>query len=196
MGCALAIAARELGAEVTLLLGPTELAPPKGVVVERFETAAELRALSLERAAGADAVFMSAAVADYRPVSPEPGKRKKSDGVPELHLEATEDILAELGRAKGQGRFLAGFALETGSDEGVEQEAIRKLESKSLDLVVGNRADVEGEGFGADTNRVFVVDREGRGQWLPAASKEDLARRIWKRALPLMGLDHEPELLA
>jgi len=196
MGMALAAAARDLGARVTLLLGPTELAPPEGVTVQRFETAEQLCAMTLEAARGAEAVLMSAAVADFRPVAPEAGKRKKSDGVPELALQRTVDILAQLGANKPEGQLLVGFALESGSDAQVEQEAIRKLADKSLDLVVGNRADVDGEGFGGSHNRVFVLDREGGGQWLPSASKQALAARIWKRALPLMGLGREADLLA
>ncbi len=196
MGMALAAVARDLGARVTLLLGPTELAAPDGITVERFETTEELRASTLERAPSAEVVIMSAAVADFRPRSPEVGKRKKADGLPELLLEATPDILAELGARKPDGQLLVGFALEAGSDDQVEQESIRKLDAKALDLVVGNRADVEGEGFGSVTNRVFVVDREGRAQWLPATSKEELAPQIWKRALPLMGLGREADLLA
>ncbi|HKI84922.1 MAG TPA: bifunctional phosphopantothenoylcysteine decarboxylase/phosphopantothenate--cysteine ligase CoaBC [Candidatus Krumholzibacteria bacterium] len=185
MGMALAAAARDLGARVTLCLGPTELAPPAGVSVRRFESAAELAEITLAEAQHHEFVFMAAAVADYRPKNPSKSKWKKSEGPPKLELTATQDILSELGRRKRADHFLAGFALETGSDAELEKEAVRKAVAKKLDLVLGNHADREREGFQSSTNRIFLVDGQGRGLWLGPAEKDELARLIWKRVLQL-----------
>ena len=186
MGIALASAARDRGADVTLLLGPSELSPPDGVVVQRFESAAELGSLTEASAPTSDVVIMSAAVADFRPASPELGKRKKADGVPELRLTATEDILAGLGASKPAGQLLVGFALESGGDKTVETESVRKLADKGLDLIVGNRADRDGEGFSSSDNRIFIAERNGTGRWLPPASKVELAGQIIERIVALL----------
>lgn len=183
MGIALASAAHEMGASVTLLLGPSELQPPGQIVVERFTTSEELRAQLAVHAPDSDAVIMSAAVSDWRPVAAAPAKLKKSDGPPALQLEATEDLLAGLAARRPAGQFLIGFALETGDDASVEEQARQKLERKKLDLICGNRADVAGEGFGGDSNRLYLYDRRGTGNWSPAASKAELARMILDRAL-------------
>lgn len=196
MGMALATAARDLGARVTLCLGPTELPPPAGVNVRRFESAAELAEITLSEAEHHDFVFMAAAVADYRPKNPRRTKWKKSEGKPKLELTETQDILSELGRKKRPGQFLAGFALETGSDSELEREAVRKGVAKKLDLVLGNHADREGEGFQSSTNRIFLVDGQGRGLWLGPAEKEELARLIWKRVLELLSGENEAIELA
>lgn len=185
MGIALAARARDLGATTTLLLGPTDVPPPPGVEVHRFASVTDLQELVQHHAPEADAVVMTAAVSDYRPKDPAEGKTKKEDGVPTLELEATPDLLAGLGQAKPAGQCLIGFALETGDDTTVQEQAQAKLERKGLDLIVGNRADVEGEGFESTTNRVYVLDRDGYGEWLPPGDKAALAHRIWDRALDL-----------
>jgi len=187
MGLALARAARDLGARVWLLLGPTELRPPEGVAVERFESAEELRDLTLDAAPQSDWVIMSAAVSDFRPAHPIAGKWKKDEGLPRIELEATRDILAELGAAKREGQILVGFALETGADERVVAEAARKLQEKQLDFVVGNRADLKDEGFSAETNRVYLLEAGGAGRWLPRGPKEELAREILRHILESTG---------
>jgi phosphopantothenoylcysteine decarboxylase/phosphopantothenate--cysteine ligase len=183
MGLALAESARDLGARVTLLLGPSELPPPGGVDVRRFTTAAELLALATSEAPGADAVAMAAAVADFRPTRAASGKLKKDAGIPSLQLEATDDVLAALSARRPVGQFLIGFALETGDDAQVEAQAKAKLATKRLDLVCGNRADVAGEGFEGDRNRVYLAARDGAAAWVGPASKREVADAIWKRAL-------------
>jgi phosphopantothenoylcysteine decarboxylase/phosphopantothenate--cysteine ligase len=185
MGIALAEAARELGAEVTLLLGPTELEPPARVSTHRFDSVDALQALVREHVTGCAAVAMAAAVSDFRPVDPKAHKLKKDQGVPTLTLEPTVDILAELGTTKGEGQCLIGFALETGRDTDVEQESRRKLQGKNLDLVCGNHADLPGEGFEGPSNRLYLLDRAGLGQWMGPASKAELARAVWERAIEL-----------
>jgi len=185
MGIALAASARDLGAEVTLLLGPTELSAPTGVHVERFESSRELAALIESHRADADFIAMSAAVGDYRPVQPSPAKHKKQSGLPSLKLEATDDILLSLGAHKPDTQCLIGFALETGGDDVVEREAAEKLSRKHLDLVCGNRADRAGEGFSGATNRIYLLGRDGEGAWLAPSDKATLARQIWLRAASL-----------
>jgi phosphopantothenoylcysteine decarboxylase/phosphopantothenate--cysteine ligase len=183
MGIALADVARELGADVTLLLGPTEVPPPAGVRVERFATASELAALVRQHAPQADAIAMAAAVADFRPAQARAGKMKKDAGPPAIELTPTEDVLASLGRAKPAGQFLIGFVLETGDDTAVEEQTRRKLARKNLDLACGNHAGRPGEGFGSDTNRMYLWGRDERGSWVGPAGKREVASAIWRRAL-------------
>ncbi len=174
-GHALAAAAAGLGAEVVLVTTAPALAPP-GVEVVAVTTAAEMESAVLERGASADAVVMAAAVADFRPKEPLSTKWKKADGPPEIVLEPTTDILAELGRRKGPGQVLVGFAAETGPD-GLVSSARRKLEEKHVDLVVGNDVAAEGAGFEGDTNAVTIVTAGGARQ-LPLASKQAIAAAV------------------
>ena len=174
-GHALAAAAAGLGAEVVLVTTAPALAPP-GVEVVAVTTAAEMESAVLERGASADAVVMAAAVADFRPKEPLSTKWKKADGPPEIVLEPTTDILAELGRRKGLGQVLVGFAAETGPD-GLVSSARRKLEEKHVDLVVGNDVAAEGAGFEGDTNAVTIVTAGGARQ-LPLASKQAIAAAV------------------
>jgi phosphopantothenoylcysteine decarboxylase/phosphopantothenate--cysteine ligase len=185
MGIALAAAAKSMGARVTLLLGPTELEAPQGVDVQRFESAAQLAELCTKHAASADLVLMSAAVSDYRPSHAEAGKQKKEEGLPKIDLQVTDDILAGLGKSKPDGQRLIGFALETGCDDVVEANAAKKLAAKKLDLVCGNRADVDNEGFAGDRNRIYLLDAAGKGEWVGPMDKSLLARRILERVLEL-----------
>lgn len=177
-GLAIAAAARAAGADVTLLLGPTDLPLPEGVAVERFETVDDLKEQLEAHAPRADVVVMAAAVSDWRVKNPSATKLKKGAGAPSLELESTPDLLAGLGASRPEGQVLVGFALETGDDATVESQARAKLEGKQLDLVCGNRADVAGEGFGGDTNRWFLYGRDGKGAWTDALGKDALARRL------------------
>ena len=173
-GHALAETAHRRGAIVTLVTA-SELAPPAGVEVIAVETAAELKDAVLSRADGADIVVMAAAVADFRPKQASSTKLKKRDGLPDLVLEPTDDILFELGRRRHAGQVLVGFAAET--DDAVEEGA-RKLREKGADLVVVNevgRADV---GFGTDTNAVTILGRDGDRTDVPLASKRTIADAV------------------
>jgi phosphopantothenoylcysteine decarboxylase/phosphopantothenate--cysteine ligase len=123
----------------------------------------------------------AAAVADYRVKHPAAGKIKKSEERLTLDLEPTADILAELGRTKGE-RLLVGFAAETGDPL---PEARRKLASKHCDMMVGNRVDREGSGFGSDDNEVVLVLRTGEAVALPRAPKREVADRIFDHLLKL-----------
>ncbi|MGH9180009.1 MAG: phosphopantothenoylcysteine decarboxylase, partial [Acidimicrobiales bacterium] len=175
-GHALAEAAAARGAAVTLVT-TTALPVPAGVAVVRVETAAEMERAVLEAAGTADVVVMAAAVADFRPKAPAGHKLKKADGVPDVVLEPTTDILAALGRAKRPGQVLVGFAAET-SDAELVAAATEKLRAKHLDLVVANDVSAPDAGFDADTNRVVLVTADGSEQTVPLSDKRAVARAV------------------
>ncbi len=156
-GYALAAAARERGADVTLVT-TVQLPVPPGVEAVEVETAAEMAEAVLAHAKGSDVIVMAAAVADFRPASPSATKLRKSDGPPEVVLEPTLDILAELGRARQSGQVIAGFAAETGS---LRERAAEKLRTKGVDLIVANDVGEEGVGFAHETNAVSIVTSDG-----------------------------------
>jgi phosphopantothenoylcysteine decarboxylase/phosphopantothenate--cysteine ligase len=152
-GYAVAAEAVARGARVTLVT-TVELEAPCGVDVVAVETAAEMQAAMQRAAAGADVVVMAAAVADFRPVLAATGKLKKRDGVPEIVLEPTPDIIAGLAATKPDGQVLVGFAAET---DDLVDNAASKLRSKRLDLVVANDVSAPGAGFRHDTNAVTLL---------------------------------------
>jgi phosphopantothenoylcysteine decarboxylase/phosphopantothenate--cysteine ligase len=158
-----------------MILGPHTVAPPAGVAVTRVGTAEEMRAAALEVAAGADAVVMAAAVADFRPKAAAPDKLKKEHGVPELVLEPTPDILAEVSEHRRRGQVLVGFAAETGD---VEARGREKLTRKHLDLLVANLVGREGTGFGADTSQAAILSAAGDDVALRDWTKAELARAV------------------
>ncbi len=180
MGYALAEAAAARGARAILISGPVRLAPPRGVEVVSVRTAAEMREKVLENLEPAGIVIKAAAVADFHLSKVPDHKVKKTAARITLELDPTPDILAELGRNKGD-RLLIGFAAET---QNVEQEARRKLESKNCDMVVGNL--VGGEtGFESDENEAVLVMRTGETISLPRAPKREIADRVLDEALKL-----------
>jgi phosphopantothenoylcysteine decarboxylase / phosphopantothenate---cysteine ligase len=170
-GEALATEAAARGATVTLVSAAERPAPP-GLELVRVDTAAEMEAEVLARAGAADVVVMAAAVADFRPKVASPEKLRKGDGPPEVVLEPTVDILAELGRRKRPGQVLVGFAAETGD---VRASAEEKLRRKHLDLVVANDVTVPGAGFGHDTNAAGLLDAAGTWTDVPLTTKRELA---------------------
>jgi phosphopantothenoylcysteine decarboxylase/phosphopantothenate--cysteine ligase len=170
-GEAVAVEAALRGALVTLVTS-ADRPPPPAMDVVRVETAAQMEAAVVALAAEADVVVMAAAVADFRPKAPADDKLQKSDGVPDLVLEPTTDILAELGRRTRPGQVLVGFAAETGD---VRAGAERKLRQKRLDLVVANDVTVPGAGFGHDTNVATLLDAEGKWTDVPLTTKRALA---------------------
>lgn len=175
MGYALARRARRRGAQVTLISGPTWLAPPPGVRLIPVMTAAEMREAVLKEFPNATAVLMAAAVADYHLETFVPKKIKRGEGPIQLSLKPNPDILRELGTRKN-GQVLIGFAAET---EAVVDNAKRKLREKNLDLIVANDVTERGSGFEGDTNVATLVDRQGGVHPLPLMSKEELADRIY-----------------
>lgn len=173
MGYALAEAARERGAHVVLVTGPTELAPPAGLPTKRVETTEEMQREVQRLVAGADALIMSAAPADYRPTTRAAKKRARSNGPLTVELEATPDILGSLERPKHI--VVVGFALETG--DGLAK-ARSKMQNKALDFVILNDALEPGAGFEVTTNRVTILGRNGTQVDLPLLPKRDVAERI------------------
>jgi phosphopantothenoylcysteine decarboxylase/phosphopantothenate--cysteine ligase len=174
MGWAVAEAARDRGADVTLIAGPTGLSPVPGVSMVSVVSSEEMRKAVMTRFSGADVLIMAAAVADFRCVRPAPGKIAKGSRSFTLSLEPTADILAELPRERA-GQLVVGFAAETGE---LIDRARRKLHTKNMDLIVANNVSEAGSGFGSDTNRVTLLDRHGRCEALPLLSKRVVADRI------------------
>ena len=181
MGYALAEAAAARGARVILISGPVHLAPPRGVEVVPVHTAVEMRDQVFERLAPAGIVIKAAAVADFHLSKVPDHKVKKTAARISLELDPTPDILAELGRKKGD-RLLIGFAAET---QNLQQEARRKLESKNCDMVVGNLVGSNDTGFESDLNEVVLVMRTGETVALARAPKREVAERIFNEVLKL-----------
>jgi len=173
-GYAIAEEASSRGADVTLIT-TVELPVPPGVRTVCVETAAQMKTAVDAAARTADVVVMCAAVADFRPVVAADGKIKKRDGVPEVILEPTPDILAGLGAAKRDGQILVGFAAET-SD--VEANAREKLAKKNLDMVVANDVSAPGVGFQHDTNAVTIYLSTGDEKPVPLSGKRTIARHL------------------
>ncbi len=190
MGYAIARAAAARGAEVTLVTGPTSLDVPLGVEVVRVASASELGDATTMRAAGADVLVMSAAVADFSLARIAGGKMKKEDfgEAPRLELKRNRDVLADLARARRERPerrpVLVGFAAET---ERLEQHARAKLAAKGCDIIVANDVSQTDAGFEVDTNRVTIVGPGERVAALPLMSKDEVAHQV---------LDHAKELLA
>jgi phosphopantothenoylcysteine decarboxylase / phosphopantothenate---cysteine ligase len=208
-GHALAEVAWRRGAEVVLIT-TTKLHAPPGVVVERVETAAEMERAVLAHAAQADVVVMAAAVADFRPKVVAETKLHKADGLPELVLEPTPDILAELGRRRKEqgsreagdgtapggaagdavgngeserGQVLVGFAAET---DAVTERATGKLTAKGVDLIVANDVSAPGVGFDHDTNAVTILGADGTVTEVPLARKHAIADAVFDRVVALL----------
>ena len=182
MGHALAAQAWARGAAVTLVT-TSSLDVPAGIEVLAVSTAAEMHEAVLARFGQVDAVIMAAAVADFRPKLAAPGKLKKADGAPEIVLEPTPDILAELGAAK-RGQVLVGFAAET---EAVVTNAAEKLARKNADLLVANDVSDPQAGFEVDTNRAILLDSSGASEETPLLTKAALADVILDRVAARLG---------
>ncbi len=183
MGYAVANAARDAGAEVTLITGPTALDAPYGVRVVPIETVAELRDAVLASLPDADAVVMAAAIADYGAAEASPSKLKKKDLGDEmtLRLVRTPDVLSAVVAARGSGTIVVGFKAETGDPVA---EAGRMLREKGLDLVVAN--DVSQDVFGSETDRVTFVSADG-AEALERLPKVEVARRLIEKVALRLG---------
>jgi phosphopantothenoylcysteine decarboxylase/phosphopantothenate--cysteine ligase len=181
MGYALAEAAHRRGAHVVLVSGPTELKIPEGVDWVPVRATEQMHRTVLERAREANVAIMAAAVSDYRPTTAQDTKIKRGEGRFTLELEPTPDILAELGREKGN-RVLVGFAAET---DQVADNARGKLSRKGADMIVANDVTQEGAGFDTDTNIVTLYLRDGREIPLPKMSKLDVANSILDQVLEI-----------
>jgi phosphopantothenoylcysteine decarboxylase/phosphopantothenate--cysteine ligase len=178
-GFAIAAAAAEAGASVTLVAGPVALATPAGVDRIDVETAEQM-ANAVFDALPADVAILVAAVADWR-VQPSPSKLKKGSGPPQLQFVATRDILAELGTSEQRPRLLIGFAAET---ENVVEQAVAKRSAKRADWIVAN--DVSGDVMGGHLNRVHLVTSRGIEDW-QEAPKDEVARHLIIRIAEALG---------
>ncbi len=190
MGYALAEAARDMGAQVTLISAPTALPPVHGAEMIAVRTAQEMHAAVMERLPETDVLIMAAAVADYRPAQVAEQKIKKGEGGLLLALERTVDILAAVAEARAGGRpgLVVGFAAET---ENLLANAQEKLRRKKLDLIVANDVSASDSGFGADTNRVVLLTPDGRQEALPLMSKFEVAEEVLRRVAELWRARHD-----
>jgi phosphopantothenoylcysteine decarboxylase/phosphopantothenate--cysteine ligase len=180
MGYAVAVAARDRGAQVTLISAPTSLPAPAGVTLVTVESAQEMHDAVMARLTDCDALVMAAAVADYRPERAEAHKIKKGSAGLMLALERTPDILLDVAGQRatsGRPRVVVGFAAET---DDLLVNAREKLERKRLDLIVANDVTAPDSGFGTDTNRVVLIDAAG-SEALPLLTKDEVAERILDR---------------
>jgi phosphopantothenoylcysteine decarboxylase/phosphopantothenate--cysteine ligase len=180
MGYAIAEAARDRGAVVTLVTGPTALPAPPGVDAMPVQTAEQMRDAVLKATAAADVLIMAAAVADYRPANMAEGKIKREADTLSLELVKTSDILADV---KGD-IIKVGFAAESGD---LVTRATEKLKKKQLDLIVVNDVTAKDSGFDTDTNRVTFIGRDGKAEQLPLMLKSEVAHKILDRVVALLG---------
>ncbi len=179
MGYALARAARNAGAAVTLVSGKTDLPAPYGVHMVPVVSAKDMADAVLSVSDGMDAIIMAAAVADYTPVKTADEKIKKEEGGLQIDLCRTTDILKELGKRKHEGQVLIGFAMET---ENLYANAQKKLVEKNADFIAANSLRDKGAGFGVDTNKVTILSKDHQEQ-LGLLSKDDTAEEILKYCL-------------
>ncbi len=177
MGIALAAEARDRGADVVLVAARVSVPLPAGVRTVSAPTAAAMKEAMVRESKDAQIVLMSAAVADWRPARPSATKRKRSEGPPEIRLEATDDVLLALAKS-ARGALRVGFALETGR---ALANGKSKLIAKDVDLLVVNDAAEPGAGFEVETNRVMLLSRDGARIDVPLASKREVAARILDR---------------
>jgi phosphopantothenoylcysteine decarboxylase/phosphopantothenate--cysteine ligase len=173
-GYAIAEQAHRRGATVTLI-STADRPVASGIEVVPVETAQQMLDAASLHAPSSDVVVMTAAVADFRPVHAADGKIKKHNGIPEIALEATPDILASLGAAKPVGQTLVGFAAET---DDVLANAQGKLKRKNLDMIVANDVSAPGVGFGHDTNAVSILLADGQQIQVPLATKHTIASAV------------------
>jgi phosphopantothenoylcysteine decarboxylase/phosphopantothenate--cysteine ligase len=179
MGYALAEAARDRGAKVTLVTAPASLLELEGVEVVKINTAQEMLRAVKRATRQADALVMAAAVADYRPAKEAKDKIKKGESGLTLKLECTQDILGSV-----KGNFIkVGFAAESSN---LVENAKQKLKQKGLDFIVANDITTKDSGFGTDTNRVTIIDRQGKVDSLPLIPKREVADKVLDKVAKLL----------
>lgn len=174
MGYAIANAASQRGAQVTLITGKTELTPPRFVNVVNVISAADMFEAVKENAKKQDIIIKAAAVADYTPKETSDEKIKKSDDDMCIRLKRTTDILKYLGEHRHEGQYICGFSMET---ENMLENSKKKLKSKNIDMVVANNLKVEGAGFGVDTNVITIITGKNVMEF-PIMSKDEAAIKI------------------
>lgn len=174
MGYAIARGASLRGARVILVSGPVSIEPPLFAELVSVVSAEDMYNAVMKYKDEADIIIKSAAVADYTPVTASSEKIKKQDGDMRIELKRTRDILKELGQSRRENQFICGFAMET---ENLIENAVKKLESKNVDMIVANSLKTEGAGFGTDTNVVTFITKDGKTE-LPLMTKIDVAMKI------------------
>jgi len=175
-GYAVAQAVLDAGGTVVLVAAPTSLIPPVGAKVVPVRTAREMQEAVLSESAGAEALVMAAAVADFRPKTIAENKLKKRDGIPQIELEAAPDVLlAVAGLGSRKPRVVIGFAAES---RDLLENASGKLKSKKLDMLVANDISAPDAGFGVDTNRVMLLFPNAKEETLPLMNKSEVAETI------------------
>lgn len=174
MGYSIARAAWMRGGDVTLITGFAEIPPPYGVKTIRVNSADEMYKAVMSNIKGMDVIIKAAAVSDYKTVDKKSNKIKKSENSMTLELTKTRDILKEIGNSKN-GTFVVGFAAES---ENISENSEKKLKNKNLDLIVANDIKQKGAGFGADTNIVSIISKNGEKFDLPLMAKEELGHEI------------------
>ncbi len=175
MGFAIAEAFEMAGAEVTLVSGPVSIASPKGVKVEKVQSAQQMFEATAKYFAESDIVVLSAAVADYTPLYVADKKIKKKEDTFDIKMTKTIDIAATLGKTKKDGQIIVGFALETDNEF---ENAKGKLERKNFDFVVLNSLQDSGAGFRYDTNKIKIIDRAGNVYDFDLKTKKEVAHDI------------------
>jgi phosphopantothenoylcysteine decarboxylase / phosphopantothenate---cysteine ligase len=183
MGIAIAAELQGRGADVTLVLGPSAIAVPANMEVIRVKSANEMYEACTSRFDKMDIAVMSAAVADYTPVTIASEKIKKNDGSFTIELTKTKDILKSLGEKKNSKQLLVGFALETNNEK---EYALKKLQTKNADLIVLNSLNDAGAGFGYDTNKITIFDRQGKEYNFDTKSKKEVAKDIVNTIIKLL----------
>ena len=190
-GYALAQAALDWGAQVTLITAPTALDAPVGAVRIDVRTSVEMLEAVKNNISDADVLIMAAAVADFRPAKPAVHKIKKSGGIPEIHLEAAPDILAAIAPIKaeqGWPRVTIGFAAES---QHLLENAQQKLQAKKLDFIVANDISASDAGFAVDSNRVSLLYADGSQEALPLMSKMEVAQVVLERTSRIFGVNYD-----
>jgi phosphopantothenoylcysteine decarboxylase/phosphopantothenate--cysteine ligase len=185
-GYALAQAALDAGAQVTLISTPVHLEVPHGAELVGVSSAAEMESATHKACSQADVLLMAAAVADFRPTQSSQQKIKRSSGVPSLELEPTPDILAAVAQQRvqsGHPRVMVGFAAET---QDLINNAATKLHAKNLDLVVANDVSDPASGFGVDTNQVTFLHTDGQTESLPLLTKIEVSEKIIVEVIHLL----------
>jgi phosphopantothenoylcysteine decarboxylase/phosphopantothenate--cysteine ligase len=182
MGIEIAREFRALGAEVNLIIGPSHLEIPSGILTTRVETAQQMADSVFAISDSADFIVCAAAVADYRPLNPSAEKIKKHGDTLDIQFVKNTDILSELGKRKKEGQVLVGFALETQNEE---ENALGKLQRKNADIIVLNSLRDAGAGFGTPTNKITIFDKHGQRENFDRKEKNKVAADIVNKAVSM-----------
>ncbi|MEY2916449.1 MAG: bifunctional phosphopantothenoylcysteine decarboxylase/phosphopantothenate--cysteine ligase CoaBC [Bacteroidota bacterium] len=175
MGIAIAKEMKNRGAEVTLVLGPSNIEIPVNIEVIKVKSANEMYEACIDRFDNTDIAIMSAAVADYTPVKMAAEKIKKTEDTFNIELTKTKDILKSLGEKKKHNQVLVGFALETNNEK---ENALKKIKQKNADIIILNSLNDAGAGFGYDTNKITIFDKNGQEYFFDTKPKNEVAKDI------------------